>query len=557
MLDQLAELRAEYAEGLPAKLANLTTTWERCRQPDADAPLCAEFHRLAHSLAGTGATFGFPALSVAAQLLAQYVKDSMSAPQPHELLGSDEARAMIAALYAAANLAPAALLSADRAAPIVTVRPERGAHDATLVFLIDDDATHADDLATQLRYFGYTVRVFAQPDELPTAVQAARPAALIVNVTLPEGETAGIDLLMQLQSGLAEPIPALLLASHGDLQGRLRAVRAGGMAYFTKPINLNTLIDTLDRVTARQPPEPYRVLIVEDEPLLMTHYGNVLRQAGMLTAEVNDPDQLLATLRDFTPDLIVMDVYLPGCTGLELAAVIRQQEAYVSIPIVFLSTETELDRQLAALHLGGDDFLTKPIAPDHLVATLTSRGQRSRILRAFMVRDSLTGLLNHTRSTEQLSIELARAARQRTPLTLALIDIDFFKAVNDTYGHPVGDQVIKSLARLLQQRLRRSDLLGRYGGEEFVVILPDTTETAAGKLLDELRENFAAIHHRSGATEFGVTFSCGLAGFPQYSEVSQITEAADQALYAAKRGGRNQIAIAGRPELTSCEERSL
>jgi diguanylate cyclase (GGDEF)-like protein len=237
-------------------------------------------------------------------------------------------------------------------------------------------------------------------------------------------------------------------------------------------------------------------------------------------------------------------MHMPGCTGLELAAIIRQQPAYVSIPIVFLSTEANRDRQLAAMHLGGDDFLTKPIKPDHLISAVTSRVQRARTLRSFMIRDSLTGLLNHTNTREHLDIEVARAQRQHGLLTLALLDIDHFKAVNDTYGHPTGDRVIKSLARLLQQRLRKTDIIGRYGGEEFAVILPHTDGLTAVKLLDEIRATFAHVRHQVDDCAFSVTFSCGIACFPDYADATQLTHAADQTLYDAKRSGRNQVLLA-------------
>jgi CheY-like chemotaxis protein len=153
-----------------------------------------------------------------------------------------------------------------------------------------------------------------------------------------------------------------------------------------------------------------------------------------------------------------------ACDGFELATVIRQQEEFVGISIVFLSAESNIGRQLFALRLGGDDFLIKPIEPDHLVSVVTSRVERSRVLRSFMVRDSLTGLLNHTAIKEQLEIQLARTRRLNGKLSFAMLDIDHFKTVNDTYGHSVGDRVLKSLSRLLQQRLRETDIVGRAGG---------------------------------------------------------------------------------------------
>ena len=213
----------------------------------------------------------------------------------------------------------------------------------------------------------------------------------------------------------------------------------------------------------------------------------------------------------------------------------------MGIPIVFLSAETDPIKQMAAMSRGGDDFLTKPIEPDHLIAAVTSRAQRSRVLRSLMVRDSLTGLLNHTATKEHLDIEMSRAQRNNTQLSFAMIDIDRFKSVNDTYGHAAGDRVIKSLARLLLQRLRKTDIVGRYGGEEFAAILVDTDGPTAMNVLNEIRAHFAQIRHQGEEKPFSVTFSCGLAASPPWIDADALADAADKALYEAKRSGRNQV----------------
>jgi diguanylate cyclase (GGDEF)-like protein len=160
-----------------------------------------------------------------------------------------------------------------------------------------------------------------------------------------------------------------------------------------------------------------------------------------------------------------------------------------------------------------------------------------------MIRDSLTGLLNHTTIRERLMTELLRSARQNTPLTYAILDIDNFKTVNDTYGHATGDRVLKSLSQMLIKRLRQSDIIGRYGGEEFAIILPNTSAPMGEKIMDELRFGFSQLLHHSGEHEFSVTFSCGLATFPAYESISLLSEAADKALYEAKHQGRNQTVV--------------
>lgn len=255
----------------------------------------------------------------------------------------------------------------------------------------------------------------------------------------------------------------------------------------------------------------------------------------------SQPDKVLSAIGDFNPDLILMDMYMPTCDGQELSRIIRQYESFTSIPIVFLSSETNVKKQLAAMQIGADDFLTKPIDPEHLVMSVATRVQRHRILSSYMVQDSLTGLLNHTKLKQRLDQTLQKALRSKIPMAFAMIDIDHFKRVNDNHGHPTGDRVIKSLARLLQKRLRKTDSIGRYGGEEFAVIFWDADVAAASRILDEIREDFAKIEHRADGEAFSCTFSAGVAGFPEYPDGHSINGAADRALYVAKRQGRNRV----------------
>ena len=256
-------------------------------------------------------------------------------------------------------------------------------------------------------------------------------------------------------------------------------------------------------------------------------------------------EQLLETLFAFKPDLILTDMYMPGCNGMELAKAIRQIGASFSIPIVYLSSETDTDKQFHAMRMGGDAFLTKPISPERLISDVVGRAERMKIIRSFMIQDGMTGLFNHTAIKEHLEMAIAGARRNGTEVCFAMIDLDKFKHINNSYGHPAGDQVLITLARLLRQRLRKTDVIGRFGGEEFAVILPETDITKAVSLLDMLRESFAGIHFPVGQDTFMVTFSCGIAALTQFSEADLLCKSADDALYEAKNAGRNRVIAAG------------
>ena len=234
---------------------------------------------------------------------------------------------------------------------------------------------------------------------------------------------------------------------------------------------------------------------------------------------------------------------MPECSGPELAQTVRLQDEWLGVPIIYLSSETDSERQMASLIKAGDDFLTKPISDNALVVAIFARAQRARQLAEVMTKDSLTGLLQHAHIKERLGAELERAARLQQNVSVAMLDIDHFKKVNDVYGHLTGDQVISSLANLLRQQLRKTDLIGRYGGEEFLLVLPECQLDKACQVVNQLREAFARIPFVSNGQTFHCTLSAGVTSGSDSQQVDVVVEHADQALYQAKGAGRNQVIL--------------
>jgi diguanylate cyclase (GGDEF)-like protein len=339
----------------------------------------------------------------------------------------------------------------------------------------------------------------------------------------------------------------VFLSQRGDFASRVAAVRAGGAAFLTLPLQLDALYLWMEALTRRRPQVPYRVLLVDDEAANVQLHARFLREASMVTHCVTDPREVSEAVQEFHPDVVLMEWAMPHCSGLELAAVLRQQDALLALPIVFLASEDRLDQRMEALAQGGDDFLVKPVQAELLVSSVATRARRYRAIGAQLCRDGLTGLLNHRKLKEDLTLELARARRNQSPLAFAMLDLDHFKDVNDHCGHPAGDEVLKTLARLIVQRVRRTDSVGRYGGEEFGIIFPDSTSEQAFALLDEIRIQFGSTLHRSGDVVFQVTLSGGIASYPECKEGRELILAADKALYRAKRGGRDRLAVAAGP----------
>lgn len=538
---ELKELQEYFAGRLPERLAELEDAWTAVAASGWEEGQVRTLHRLAHSLTGAGATFGFPEVSRTARVLERFLKTALDGTGPSGEDVFEHVERLLEGVQRAAQAPPVPPIP-------LPIRPERDPDrgDERLVFLIEEDAEQAAGLAVQLRHYGYRVHVLdRQRDTLAEEVAREHPDVLIVDLMFRDGPLAGARAIEGIHRSQVPGAPprVIFLSLRSDLEARLAALRAGGDAYFTKPVDIGSLVEKLDLLTERHAGSRYRVLIVEDDRDLAVEYAVMLDAAGMETEAICEPLQLMEPLYSFKPDLILMDVHMNGCTGPELAAVLRQQESYLSTPIIFLSDEDDVDEQISAIDLGGDEFLRKPVVPAHLVSAVVSRARRGRTLQSLISHDGLTGLLNHTNLKLHLEAELSRASRDDTEVAYAMLDLDLFKSINDTWGHAAGDRLLRSLGIFLRQRLRRSDVLGRYGGDELAVILPRTNGSTALQVLERIRESFSELRHRVGDEEIGATLSCGIATYPQNPTASLLVQAADAALYKAKRAGRNQVVL--------------
>ena len=409
------------------------------------------------------------------------------------------------------------------------------------IYVLLQDHERSERLAQQLEFFGLSAQALDGIQTFQETLTERLPAAVVMDVDF-GGPGEGLKLAAKMQEGLEQKLPLLFFSQHDtDTPTRLAAVRAGGEEFLTGTLEASSLLEKIEILTRVAQYEPYKVLIIDDSRAQAIHTERVLNNAGIVTRTLFDPIKTMSELADFQPDLIILDMYMPGCTGTELAKVIRHNDRYVSVPIIYLSAEDDLDKQLDAMSEGGEDFLTKPIKPRHLITTVRNRAARARSLKARMVRDSLTGLYNHTHILQLLDDCCVRARREAKPLSFVMLDIDHFKKVNDCHGHPMGDRVIKSLALFLKQRLRKTDYIGRYGGEEFAVVMPDTDLHAAYGVLNEIRRRFAEIHYPAQPDDLTCTFSAGVVELGEHDDPLLMASQADDALYRAKKAGRNQV----------------
>jgi diguanylate cyclase (GGDEF)-like protein len=303
-----------------------------------------------------------------------------------------------------------------------------------------------------------------------------------------------------------------------------------------------------------------KILAAEDNPVFQTMLRNLLTKWGYEAVIVSDGDQAWRHLEGpDPPPLAILDWMMPGADGVELCRRVRASVREPYTYIILLTARTQSEDLVEGIEAGADDYLTKPFNAHELRARLRA-GQRildlqkelltaRETLRQQAMQDALTGLWNHGAIFELLDKELARTAREHTSVAVLMVDLDHFKSVNDVHGHLAGDVVLKEAVRRMKNLVRRSDFIGRYGGEEFLVVLPNCESVDATAQAERLRQALAASPVDLPGGSLAITASIGVAcaGGSPIPRADTLVREADEAMYMAKNNGRNRVEFAGRP----------
>jgi len=296
---------------------------------------------------------------------------------------------------------------------------------------------------------------------------------------------------------------------------------------------------------------PATILVVDDSLLIRAVVRGNLEGEGYVVVEAEDGAAAVEECRQRPPDVILLDVEMPGLNGYEVLALLKANRELKNIPVVFLTSRSRMEDVLAGLRGGAHDYLKKPFETAELMARVGSAlhvkqlqdelRMRNAALEKMARTDALTGLFNRRHLDDELRRRHSAARRHHEPLCLLLLDIDHFKRINDTYGHPVGDLVLCAFSEVLRAGTREEDVSGRWGGEEFLVILPRTELNGATEVADRIRLAVAREPISVAGQDIFVTVSGGCALGPSDSVDSLLREV-DLRLYEAKASGRDRIA---------------
>lgn len=298
---------------------------------------------------------------------------------------------------------------------------------------------------------------------------------------------------------------------------------------------------------------PDRVLVVDDDPDFTAAVAAILSKQGIIVGEVNEPTDLLRAANEFGPDLILLDMEMPELDGVDICRAIRGSRDLHELPILFLTVHTDVATRVRAFDVGADDYISKPVVAGELVSRVKVRLERSRLIAARSGRDPLTGLFNRRSFLDSASRLLALAIRQGTPLAVVMFDVDHFKDFNDKFGHQLGDRELASLASFLRLSLRTTDVVARWGGEEFVACMPGSSAPDVKAKLEGLLAGYSVRDHaNSEIGEIHSTFTIGVASYPTDGTVlSRLIQVSDTRMYLGKRAGRARVIVTDDPVIDS------
>ena len=544
--DKIAQIREIYVDSFPEKINDLLVGLSALNESAVVTPeQLTNMRTVAHNIAGSSGSHGFDDI----HLLAKSIEVDIVAVIDQEAQWENNKQSIdkqVARLvdtleeelknYGVANTSEGSIPQLDTL---------QLSHRSLGVFLISQSSIELSLLAGLLEARGFVVFTFAGLEEALDKLDFVAPAIVVLDLgnenQIPLGEEIRSKFKVNGQG------PAFVVISRKDnAKIRLNVAQFGAEAFFTIPINAHNFSSSLDVILETRGNDYCRVLLVDNKPQRIGYVEEVCVKQHIVCHVVNEIEEVTAKLVDFKPDLVIIADNLKDNNSFDAAKMIRLHESYFNTPIIFFLEEDSAEHRLEALRAGADDCISDIECSYELFGILKQRIKRYRRSNHLIIMDSLTGTLNRDAFFDRASEEINLAIRREETICLAMIDVDHFKQINDQNGHIVGDSVLRHISDYLINRLRRSDIVGRYAGDEFLVFLPDTDLDSASVVLTMIRKNLIAQKIKVNDATVQVSISLGLiaAKLVEPIDVESLIIEADKRLYEAKVAGRNTL-VAG------------
>jgi diguanylate cyclase (GGDEF)-like protein len=410
------------------------------------------------------------------------------------------------------------------------------------LLIVDNDVQLGKQLIREATIWGIQALVATNLSQAQDAIAQKFPDVVLLDLCFDGSAQNGLDLLAQLTTSNRN-LPVLVFTALEDFANRVKVARLGGQIFLLKPALPASVLAAVTQVLQQSNIIQAKILVVDDDPQMLDILRTLLEPWGFMLTLLDNPQHFWTTLEQANPDLLILDVEMPQLSGIDLCQVVRNDPRWSDLPVLFLSAHRDMETVSRVFTAGADDYVSKPVLGPELIARVLNRLERTYILRKLAETDILTGVANRRKSIQELTRLLHLAQRQGQPLCFIILDFDHFNQVNNQHGHNAGDKVLSSFGTLLQQTFRSEDVVGRWGGEAFVVGLYGATRFQSRARLIELLEIMHQQEFTSASGEkFRVTFSAGISQYPENgTDLQALYRSADAALYQAKAEGRNRV----------------
>ncbi|MGK0371568.1 MAG: diguanylate cyclase (GGDEF)-like protein [Glaciecola sp.] len=526
-------------------LAGLIKNWAEFRKQRERGAL-AQFYHSCNDLSQEIASFGLDVLHQVVTNMSELAEAGLDDKKEYKALIKEIDWLMNQLIRASHESSDPLLNAAKTTTDEELLEQQSNAHPSRIlrvakpnIVIIDDQLSVAQSLAKTLEDFALNVRYFTSIDDFKKIQKDNEVDLVLLDIVMPSvTEKQVFDFAKEL---VISGIKVISCSSTFRFESRLLAVRAKVSDYVVKPINTYVLVEKIGRALSLQQNRRYQMVIVDDQKNMGTFYKAMLEQVGCDVLFFASAKELFDSLDDLMPDMFLLDMMMPEVDGLEVAQMIRQEHKFDFAPILFITADEQIENRLAAIDAGADDVIIKSIAVKTITHQILTRLSRASKVRAFVAKDALTGVLNHSQIVERANQTIRATQRTKSKATIVVIDVDHFKRVNDTHGHVVGDKVLCALGQLLANSVRETDIVGRYGGEEFVIVFDDCNIDDAANKAQLIKDVFGNMKFSSNIGDFKVTFSAGVVDLTAFEKVMPAIAAADKALYKAKSDGRNKV----------------
>jgi diguanylate cyclase (GGDEF)-like protein len=528
-----ADLAALWERFRPINLARLSVLEDAVAallKDSLSSELRAQAAAEAHKLVGSCGSFGHMEASRIARQMEMLLTDESELERP-DLLRISRG---VASLRERLESAIPAAISGQRSVK------------QPLLLIIDADQNVTMPLLLECAARGIQAVVANTEEEIEASLELRLPDVVLFDPESAAGLRNGShNLLADLAT---REVPVLIFTKQDTFEDRVQASRLGARGFLRKPMATSEVLQSVNELLERLRQDDYRVICVDDDPEILSTLRDLLDNKGIRLTTVVDPLAFWDELESSLPDLIILDMNMPHLTGVELCRVVRSEPRWSELPILFLTSHTDSATVQRIFASGADDYITKPLLGPELVARVFHRLERTRLQRQMAEKDPLTGTGNRRKYNQVMNHYIHLAERNKQPLSLAILDLDRLKSINDAHGHSVGDAALQRLGAMMVETFRSEDVVARWGGDEFVIGMYGMRRDDAAQRIRTLLENLQRERFQvPDGPRIQISFSAGIAQYPEDGLTAHaLYLVADRALYEAKSAGKSQVQFANR-----------